>query len=137
MKIDAVRKCQTFFGIIFCGRFAGNSPRPKYFSIFAVEFERGGPVFSQSFCNEKNRYILLGNSGAMQTGWNYVDGNWYYFNSWGYMACGGWQYVGSVDYKFSSSGVMVGAWVDVPCYMQYPELPTGCESDALTNLLSY
>lgn len=53
------------------------------------------------------------------------------------MACGGWQYVGSVDYKFSSSGAMVGAWVDVPCYMQYPELPTGCESVALTNLLNY
>lgn len=82
-------------------------------------------------------WYLLGNSGAMQTGWSYVDGNWYYFNSWGYMACGGWQYVGSVDYKFSSSGAMVGAWVDVPCYMQYPELPTGCESVALTNLLNY
>ena len=82
-------------------------------------------------------WYLLGNSGAMQTGWNYVDGNWYYFNSWGYMACGGWQYVGSVDYKFSSSGAMIGAWVDVPCYMQYPELPTGCESVALTNLLNY
>ena len=82
-------------------------------------------------------WYLLGNSGAMQTGWNYVDGNWYHFNSWGYMACGGWQYVGSVDYKFSSSGAMVGAWVDVPCYMQYPELPTGCESVALTNLLNY
>lgn len=82
-------------------------------------------------------WYLLGNSGAMQTGWNYVDGNWYYFNSWGYMACGGWQYVGSVDYKFSSSGAMVGAWVDVPCFMQYPELPTGCESVALTNLLNY
>lgn len=82
-------------------------------------------------------WYLLGNSGAMQTGWNYVDGNWYYFNSWGYMACGGWQYVGSVDYKFSSSGAMVGAWVNVPCYMQYPELPTGCESVALTNLLNY
>lgn len=82
-------------------------------------------------------WYLLGNSGVMQTGWNYVDGNWYYFNSWGYMACGGWQYVGSVDYKFSSSGAMVGAWVDVPCYMQYPELPTGCESVALTNLLNY
>ena len=83
------------------------------------------------------RWYLLGNFGAMQTGWNYVDGNWYYFNSWGYMACGGWQYIGSVDYKFSSSGAMVGAWVDVPCYMQYPELPTGCESVALTNLLNY
>ena len=82
-------------------------------------------------------WYLLGNSGAMQTGWNYVDGNWYYLNSWGAMACGGWQYVGSVDYKFSSSGAMVGAWVDVPCYMQYPELPTGCESVALTNLLNY
>ena len=82
-------------------------------------------------------WYLLGNSGAMQTGWNYVDGNWYYLNSWGVMACGGWQYVGSVDYKFSSSGAMVGAWVDVPCYMQYPELPTGCESVALTNLLNY
>ena len=82
-------------------------------------------------------WYLLGNSGAMQTGWNYADGNWYYFNSWGYMACGGWQYVGSVDCKFSSSGAMVGAWVDVPCYMQYPELPTGCESVALTNLLNY
>ena len=82
-------------------------------------------------------WYLLGNSGAMQTGWNYVDGNWYYFNSWGYMACGGWRYVGSVDYKFSSSGAMVGAWVNVPCYMQYPELPTGCESVALTNLLNY
>ncbi|MFR7670840.1 MAG: C39 family peptidase [Collinsella sp.] len=32
---------------------------------------------------------------------------------------------------------MVGAWVDVPCYSQYPELPTGCESVALTNLLNY
>lgn len=82
-------------------------------------------------------WYLLGNSGAMQTGWSYVDGNWYYFNSWGYMACNGWQYVGSVDYKFSSSGAMVGAWVDVPCFMQYPELPTGCESVALTNLLNY
>ena len=82
-------------------------------------------------------WYLLGNSGAMQAGWNYVAGNWYYFNSWGYMACGGWQYVGSVDYKFSSSGAMVGAWVNVPCYMQYPELPTGCESVALTNLLNY
>lgn len=83
------------------------------------------------------RYYLDEETYAMQTGWNYVDGNWYYFNSWGYMACGGWQYVGSVDYKFSSSGAMVGAWVDVPCYMQYPELPTGCESVALTNLLNY
>ena len=94
-------------------------------------------IMQTSWLYWDGHWYLLGNSGAMQTGWNYVDGNWYYFNSWGYMACGGWQYVGSVDCKFSSSGAMVGAWVDVPCYMQYPELPTGCESVALTNLLNY
>ena len=27
--------------------------------------------------------------------------------------------------------------LNVPCYLQYPELPTGCESVALTNVLNY
>lgn len=53
------------------------------------------------------------------------------------MLSNGWYWVDSIDYKFSSSGAMVGVWVDVPCYSQYPELPTGCESVALTNLLNY
>lgn len=49
----------------------------------------------------------------------------------------GWSWIGRVDYKFSSTGAMVGAWVDVPCYYQSPELPTGCESVALTNALRF
>ena len=32
---------------------------------------------------------------------------------------------------------MEGVVLDVPCYIQYPELPTGCESVALTNLIRY
>ena len=86
-----------------------------------------------------NWYWLDSASGAMKTGWLSLGGTWYYLDaaSGGVMLSNGWYWIGSTDYKFSSSGAMVGAWVDVPCYSQYPELPTGCESVALTNLLNY
>lgn len=86
-----------------------------------------------------NWYWLDSASGAMKTGWLSLGGAWYYLDAarGGVMLSSGWYWVGSTDYKFSSSGAMVGAWVDVPCYSQYPELPTGCESVALTNLLNY
>lgn len=83
-------------------------------------------------------WYWLNNSGSMQIGWKFIGGNWYYFNlENGQMLSNGWHYIGKVDYKFSSSGAMVGCWMDVPCYNQFPELPTGCESVALTNLLNY
>lgn len=86
-----------------------------------------------------NWYWLDSASGAMKTGWLSLGGTWYYLDvaRGGVMLNNGWYWIGSTDYKFSSSGAMVGAWVDVPCYSQYPELPTGCESVALTNLLNY
>ena len=87
----------------------------------------------------RNWYWLDSASGTMKTGWISLGGTWYYLDATrgGVMLSNGWYWVDSVDYKFSSSGAMVGAWVDVPCYSQYPELPTGCESVALTNLLNY
>ena len=86
-----------------------------------------------------NWFWLDSSSGAMKTGWLSLGGTWYYLDAarGGVMLSNGWYWIGSTDYKFSSSGAMVGAWVDVPCYSQYPELPTGCESVALTNLLNY
>ena len=86
-----------------------------------------------------NWYWLDSASGAMKTGWLSLGGTWYYLDvaRGGVMLSNGWYWIGSTDYKFSSSGAMVGAWVDVPCYSQYPELPTGCGSVALTNLLNY
>ncbi len=86
-----------------------------------------------------NWYWLDSASGIMKTGWLSLGGTWYYLDAarGGVMLSNGWYWIGSTDYKFSSSGAMVGAWVDVPCYSQYPELPTGCESVALTNLLNY
>lgn len=89
--------------------------------------------------DDSNWYWLDSASGAMKTGWLSLGGTWYYLDAarGGVMLSNGWYWIGSTDYKFSSSGAMVGAWVDVPCYSQYPELPTGCESVALTNLLNY
>ena len=86
-----------------------------------------------------NWFWLDSSSGTMKTGWLSLGGTWYYLDAarGGVMLSNGWYWIGSTDYKFSSSGAMVGAWVDVPCYLQYPELPTGCESVALTNLLNY
>ena len=86
-----------------------------------------------------NWYWLDSASGTMKTGWLSLGGTWYYLDvaRGGVMLSNGWYWIGSTDCKFSSSGAMVGAWVDVPCYSQYPELPTGCESVALTNLLNY
>ena len=87
----------------------------------------------------RNWYWLDSASGTMKTGWISLGGTWYYLDATrgGVMLSNGWYWVDSIDYKFSSSGTMVGVWVDVPCYSQYPELPTGCESVALTNLLNY
>ena len=86
-----------------------------------------------------NWFWLDSSSGTMKTGWLSLGGTWYYLDAarGGVMLSNGWYWIGSIDYKFSSSGAMVGAWVNVPCYSQYPELPTGCESVALTNLLNY
>lgn len=86
-----------------------------------------------------NWYWLDSASGIMKTGWLSRGDTWYYLDAarGGVMLSNGWYWIGSTDYKFSSSGAMVGAWVDVPCYSQYPELPTGSESVALTNLLNY
>ena len=86
-----------------------------------------------------NWFWLDSSSGTMKTGWLSLGGTWYYLDAarGGVTLSNGWYWIGSTDYKFSSSGAMVGAWVDVPCYLQYPELPTGCESVALTNLLNY
>ena len=85
-----------------------------------------------------SNWYWLNNSGAMQKGWKFIGGNWYYFNlENGKMLSNGWHYIGKVAYKFNCFGAMVGCWMDVSCYNQFPELPTGCESVALTNLLNY
>ncbi|PEM34626.1 choline-binding protein A, partial [Bacillus pseudomycoides] len=42
-------------------------------------------------------------SGAMQTGWQQINGAWYYFNSSGAMQTG-WQQINGKWYYFNSDG---------------------------------
>ena len=53
-------------------------------------------------------------SGAMATGWQWINGSWYLLSSSGAMLTG-WQRVGGVWYYLYSSGAMatsqwIGSW---------------------------
>ena len=50
--------------------------------------------------------------GWMQTGWLQVNSTWYYLGDNGAM-CTGWQYINNYWYYFSSSGSMCTGWVKV------------------------
>ena len=66
----------------------------------------------------------MNSSGAMETGWVYLDGYWYYFNDSGAMETG-WIYTGGYWYYLYSDGKMAadtyigdyyvnasGAWIE-------------------------
>ncbi len=82
-------------------------------------------------------YYLKGNCRMAELEWVRDSVGWCYLGEGGKAYANGWRWIGKTDYKFSASARMVGAWMDVPCIMQNPELPTGCESVALTNALNY
>ena len=82
-------------------------------------------------------YYLKGNCRMAESEWVKDSKGWCYLGKSGKAYANGWKWIGNTEYKFSSSCRMVGAWMKVPCVMQNPELPTGCESVALTNALKY
>ena len=47
------------------------------------------------------------NNGVMKTGWEEIDGKWYYFDATGAMKTG-WISDNSKDYCLYSSGAMIG-----------------------------
>ena len=54
----------------------------------------------------------MADSGVMKTGWQKIDGVWYYFASSGAMQTG-WQKVGGVWYYLKPSGAMAASeWVN-------------------------
>ena len=50
----------------------------------------------------------------MVTGWNSIDGNWYYFNNKGEMSTG-WKKINSKWYYFDNSGKMLSNTVVDGC----------------------
>lgn len=47
----------------------------------------------------------------LTTGWQKIDGSWYYFNASGAMQTG-WINLGGTWYYLSGSGAMVTGWVN-------------------------
>ncbi|MFR7520305.1 MAG: hypothetical protein ACLUVD_11345 [Mediterraneibacter faecis] len=60
----------------------------------------------------------MNNSGAMLTGWQYINGTWYYMNSSGAMLTE-WQCIGGKWYYFYSDGSMASnIWIDGTYYVE-------------------
>ena len=57
-------------------------------------------------------------SGVMQKGWKKVDGYWYYFNQNGCMITG-WKNVDGYWYYFNQNGCMITGWKNVEGYWYY------------------
>ena len=55
------------------------------------------------------KWYYMNSSGAMTTVWQKIGGKWYYMNSSGAMTTG-WQKIGGKWYYMNSSGVMTTGW---------------------------
>ena len=77
--------------------------------------ENGNKV---EYANNYSYWLYADAKGVIQTGWEQIGGNWYYFNSWGQMYEDGtrgiWEGEGEdakeVLYHFSPSGEMTTGW---------------------------
>ena len=94
-----------------------------------------------------HRYYVTSAGLKRANGWQKIGTSYYYFSKYGYVCTGRW-----VDgYWVNSSGQRTGRRLsqkakeasytakvlNVPNIRQYPQLPTGCESVALTMVLKY
>ncbi|MDD6919644.1 MAG: phage tail tip lysozyme [Eubacteriales bacterium] len=57
-----------------------------------------------------NKWYYFDSKGAMETGWIRLKGTWYYLNSEGIMQTG-WQYINNKWYYFDSKGAMETGWI--------------------------
>ena len=57
-------------------------------------------------------WYYMNGSGAMLTGWQRINGTWYYMNSSGAMLTG-WQFIGGVWYYMNPSGAMLTGWQQI------------------------
>ena len=65
-----------------------------------------GLGFDESLENAKWHYLPMGESAS---GWQLIDGSWYYLSSKGEPA-NGWQKIGNVWYFFDDNDIMVTGW---------------------------
>lgn len=102
-------------------------------------YKKSGVTKKGWFTVKGKKYYTNKKTGARYTGWHTINGKKYYFNSkTGIMAAKKW--VG--DSYVNANGIVTKTRatsyeIKMDAILQNPELPTGCESVALTNVLNY
>ena len=77
----------------------------------------------------EGKWYFFNEEGIMQTGWQNVNGNWYYLNSRGAMQTG-WLLKEGKYYFLNTDGTMAYGWVNSQGSWYYFQKPDG---DMLTN----
>lgn len=84
-------------------------------------FRDGIQVKDEWIYDERTGWYYFNETGFAVKGWNYIDGNWYYFASQnlqlqvveGHSMITGWLALGGVWYYFEDSGAMVTGWQEI------------------------
>lgn len=96
------------------------SPNSESFTVYIDDTDTGKKGdYAGSFGGRENvrtgwqtmngGWYYLNNNGVKQTGWQAINGRWYYMNSDGVMQTG-WQYINGRWYYMDQSGVMATGW---------------------------
>ncbi len=104
---------------------ASSNKSSYYLSSEAVTFtEKQGMVSSSTdsgsiTSNNKGEMLYLDTDGSGITGWQDIDGAWYYFESKGVAAGPGWKKIKSEWYYFGDDHKMRTGWVQLNGYWYY------------------
>lgn len=97
-----------------------NSEEDKYMepsewvSIDEIAYSSENTSYGE-FSGESPNLKFIGEDGEAATGWQQINGNWYYFDSAeeNYAACDEWKYINSNWYRFGADSIMKTGWVKV------------------------
>ena len=89
----------------------GEAKRNSWLNYGEQWYYLGPDGIMQTGWVDGGRYFCRGD-GAMVTGWQMIDGRWYYFREGGSKVANGWAKYKDEWYYFNAEGVMQTGWVD-------------------------
>lgn len=91
------------------GATAADNKSKIFYAVFAVPEPEPVPVIQNGWNNEYGFWMYFENGKAV-TGWKYIGGKWYFFDTEGIMKTG-WVNSGGKWYYMRSSGAMATGWI--------------------------
>ena len=94
-----------------------------YIDGFEYRFSDSGAMYTGWYKDSYGEWYYYLPSGKQASGWQLINGKWYYFDS--YMYSGDEYYIGNAYYRFSDSGAMFTGWYKSEYGGWYYYLPSG------------